>query len=224
MKKNLLILLIGLIVGITGTVIASNYLASEITYNDTTVENALNELYDLSNAAIYTGSTNITPTESEQILNTNGKRLSDNITIGAIPNTYKNLSTETTATSTDILSGKTAYDNLGNLITGGISTDCVRGTYKKPTNSQLNINFGLPYTKFVLSFHENASNRDVVYYYNKNLNSKAFCLQYFYNNTSDNSVGLSNTIILSEQGVSSNFVSTGTALKNALTIDYIACK
>jgi hypothetical protein len=151
MKKNLLILLIGLIVGITSTVIASNYLASEITYNDTTVENALNELYDLSNAAIYTGSTNITPTESEQILNTNGKRLSDNITIGAIPNTYKNLSTETTATSTDILSGKTAYDSLGNLITGGISTDCVSGNYKKPANSQLNINFGLPYTKFVLS-------------------------------------------------------------------------
>ena len=46
MKKTILTILITAIICIKGTVIASNYLASEITYNDTTVENALNELYD----------------------------------------------------------------------------------------------------------------------------------------------------------------------------------
>ena len=43
--------------------------------------------------------------------------------------TFKNLTTTTTATSNDLLSGKTAYDNLGNLITGNISTDCVSGSF-----------------------------------------------------------------------------------------------
>ena len=44
--------------------------------------------------------------------------------------TYKNLTTETTAQAGDITSGKTAYDNLGNLITGTLSTNgnCVFGT------------------------------------------------------------------------------------------------
>ena len=45
MKKYILTILITAIVCITGTVIASNYLASEVVYNDTTVESALNELY-----------------------------------------------------------------------------------------------------------------------------------------------------------------------------------
>ena len=90
MKKYILTILITAIICITGTVIASNYLASEIVYNDTTVENALNDLY-------------------------------------TVHETYKNLTTETTADAGDILSGKTAYDNLGNLITGSISTDCVMG-------------------------------------------------------------------------------------------------
>ena len=48
-KKVILASIIGLVVGITGTVIASNYLASEIVYNDTTVESALNELYTTTN-------------------------------------------------------------------------------------------------------------------------------------------------------------------------------
>ena len=49
MKKYILTILITAIVCITGTVIASNYLASEVVYNDTTVENALNELYTTTN-------------------------------------------------------------------------------------------------------------------------------------------------------------------------------
>ena len=52
MKKNILLVLIGLVFGVAGTVIASNYLASDVVYNDTTVENALNELYDTQTTTI----------------------------------------------------------------------------------------------------------------------------------------------------------------------------
>lgn len=82
--KNNIKILIGIIIGIiiSGTIVyASGILASQINYNNTTVDQALNSLY-----------TTVT--------------------------TYKNLTTETTAVNTDIAEGKTAYDNLGNLITG----------------------------------------------------------------------------------------------------------
>lgn len=49
--------------------------------------------------------------------------------------TYKNLSVSTTAKAEDIISGKTAYDNLGNLITGNISADCVSSSFATDSES-----------------------------------------------------------------------------------------
>lgn len=52
MKKNILLVLIGIVIGITSTVLASNYLASEVVYNDTTVDSALDELYTRTDTTI----------------------------------------------------------------------------------------------------------------------------------------------------------------------------
>lgn len=62
MKKTILTILITAIVCITGTVIASNYLASEIVYNDTTVDQALDELYSVHETyKNLTSDTTVTP-------------------------------------------------------------------------------------------------------------------------------------------------------------------
>ena len=114
MKKTILTVLITAIICITGTVIASNYLASEVVYNDTTVENALNELY-------------------------------------TVHETYKNLTSETTASSNDILNGKTAYNSSGELITGSndgsinIGTPIInsyQGTIKNNNSTSINLTKG----------------------------------------------------------------------------------
>lgn len=41
--------------------------------------------------------------------------------------TYKNLTSTTTATAADIVSGKTAYDNSGNLLEGTYVDNCISG-------------------------------------------------------------------------------------------------
>ena len=174
MKKNILLVLIGLVFGVAGTVIASNYLASDVVYNDTTVENALNELYDRSNASVYTGSLNITPTENEQTISSNGKRFTSDITIGAIPNTYKNLTSNTTVDATKLLDGVTAYNNLGELVTGNINTNCVYGTF---VCTSCTTSTGQKIANFkadnILIYNKNSSNW-FMYYYNKAYNSNEF--------------------------------------------------
>ena len=77
----------------------------------------------------YNGTTNVTPTTSSQTIETGSKYVGSNITVGAIPSLYKNLSTTTTALASDLLSGKTAYNSSGELITGNISNNCVSGSF-----------------------------------------------------------------------------------------------
>ena len=91
-KNPILTFIIGAILfsGIAG-VTAYTIAASEIEYNGSSVESALNNLYDKA---------------------TN----------------YKKLDTQTSASTNDIVSGKTAYDNLGNLISGTYSDNCVMGS------------------------------------------------------------------------------------------------
>ena len=85
MKKTILTVLIGLIVGIAGTVIASNYLASEIVYNDTTVEDALNELYTVHET--YKNLTTDTTVASDKLLdgitayNKNGELITGSLNV-----------------------------------------------------------------------------------------------------------------------------------------------
>lgn len=141
MKSKLKIILgtiVGILIGTSVTVYAYNYQAKDIIFTPTdkswevdNVEEALDEIYKKSKYEEYTGSITIKPSDLKQTLSTKDRFLKDNIVIESIPNDYKKLSTQTTATSSHILSGKTAYDNNGNLITGNVLVDnCVTGSFK----------------------------------------------------------------------------------------------
>ena len=99
-----------------------------------------------------------------------------NITIHPIPSTYKRLDTTTTATSSDIVSGKTAYDNSGNLITG-TSINTTFTTYLIADNSSSGAsaiqlkNSG--FTKFKYTSYQNAtSNTSEVYAMDSSFSNK----------------------------------------------------
>ena len=106
MKKNIFLVLLGLIVGITGTVIASNYLASQIVYNDTTVDQALNELYTVHET--YKNLTTDTTVTPETLLNgitaynKNGELVTGNST-NCISNTFVMQSSCTTSNGCKLL-------------------------------------------------------------------------------------------------------------------------
>ena len=129
-KSNIFSFLLGAVIfsGITG-VTAYTILASDVGFtpknNSWKVDNLSDAIDDLYAKAkpTYTGTTTFTPTTSNQVIATGNKILTSDITINAIPSTYKNLTTTTTATANDLLSGKTAYDNLGNLITGNYNNN-----------------------------------------------------------------------------------------------------
>lgn len=108
-------------------VFANNLLASEIDYNDTTVDQALDTLYTKTKPD-YTGETTFTPSSETQTIQTQNKILRNNITIEAVPSTYKNLITLTNElTANDLVSGKQAYNSNGEVITGSLNSNCVSG-------------------------------------------------------------------------------------------------
>ena len=93
LKSRLFVAIITAIICITGTAYAATQiLAGDIKYKNSTVESALDDLYTTA---------------------------SD----------YVKLDNETTVSTANLLNGITAYDNLGNLITGTVTTDCVRGSF-----------------------------------------------------------------------------------------------
>ena len=99
-------------------VLADNLNASEVNYNDTTVEEALDTLYERSTYTEYTGPTTVIPSTSVQTLQTKNKLLKGIITIDAIPSTFKDLSTASDFEASDLLSGKKAYNSNGVLVEG----------------------------------------------------------------------------------------------------------
>ena len=217
MKKTILTILITAIICITGTVIASNYLASEIAYKDTTVENALNDLYARSNANEYHVSSNsIIPTETEQVLETSGKRLDGNLTIGAIPDLYKKLNNHTTVDETKLLNGVTAYNEYGEFITGNISTDCVKGTYQHVANSQINIT--TPFKATMLLMYLRWS--DKVYYIHTDDNGKLLQYRGDIGDTGDTTSDYE----ITSTYVKSKFSTTSTKYTQAYTVIYMYCK
>ena len=103
--------------------------ADKIEYSaNISVKDKIDDLYTKVKPA-YTGSTTVTPSTSMQTLNTNNKLLNSNIIIDAIPSTYHNLAQSTTVSPDNLLFGKTAYDSLGNLITGTAHLNCISGSF-----------------------------------------------------------------------------------------------
>ena len=117
-KSKIFSLLLGIIVSAGIYVTAATIMANRITYNDGTVKTALDTLYQRAGIEKYTGPFTFEADPNQDItIQTAGKLIKGNLS-ATIPSQYKDLSTTTTATAEDILLGKTAYDNNGELITG----------------------------------------------------------------------------------------------------------
>ena len=179
-KSNIFSFLLGALIfsGITG-VVAATMLANDVSYSpkDTTlkvdnVKDAIDDLYTKAKPE-YTGITTVTPTTSSQLLSTNNKILKSNITIEAIPSTYKNLTTTTTVNSGTVLNGYKAYTSDGTLITGTLSTDCFKSIYHHNANSQVNIPLSFTPTMFYIS--HNMPNGDTIsLFYNGNIENDVY--------------------------------------------------
>jgi hypothetical protein len=166
---------IGMIIMAGIVVVADNLSASEVDYKETNVESALDTLYQRSTYTEYDGNTTITPSSTSQTLPTNNKLLKSDITIDAIPSTFMELAQTTTVTADKLLSGETAYNNLGELITGSMTNGCVNGSFVCTTcttsSGQLIVNFNPSVFVLYTNVQENGNSIDVTYYYNRSINS-----------------------------------------------------
>ena len=185
MKKNMLLIILIIVISVTTTAIASNYLASQITYNDTTVDQALNELY-------------------------------------TVHESYKNLTSDTTVTPESLLNGITAYNKNGELVTGNINTDCVSGTYLKPTNTYINIPLRFNPTRFYVDFviPSNGNNHRIVYNTSFGTTSYDYIIKNNgeYQSTQENIVTISNNKLVDVTGT------TTARYSESFNIYYTACK
>ena len=119
MKKGYIVsFILGAIIFSGVTVLATNAInANEVTYKNTTLDSALDTLYERSTYTEYAGSVNIT--------------------INPIPPTYKELNTLTNElTSSDLLSGKQAYKADGTIVNGNVSTFTPASSYTPTTSAQ----------------------------------------------------------------------------------------
>ena len=221
LKNPLFTFILGVIITSGIVYAATKIQATEIEYApNITVKDKIDDLYTKVKPE-YTGSTEITPTTSNQVLNTNNKILKSNITVNKIPSTYKNLTTATTVTENDLLNGKTAYDNLGNLITGNISTDCVSGTH---VWTQSDTNNGFVVTNYVPKyFAVTATNNNIryIWYYNQNVNSNAF---YSINSSQDATLGTITFSSTSSFRINNSLTLKWSASWAGKTLYYMVCK
>ena len=228
-KSNIFSFLLGAVIfsGITG-VTAYTILASDVGFtpknNSWKVDNLSDAIDDLYAKAkpTYTGTTTFTPTTSNQVIATGNKILTSDITINAIPSTYKNLTTTTTATANDLLSGKTAYDNLGNLITGNLSNGCI---VNRVTCSSCNTTSGQELadfwpSQFAIYGVDASSNAKMVWYYNDNIAADKVFVFF----QSSNMETLDSTIINASYKLNNKLVIRGWNGWQNRTLDYMACK
>ena len=223
-KNPTLMFILGAVIfsGITA-VVANTISASSITYKETTVEAAIDNLYTKAKPD-YTGATTFTPSSTTQTIRTNNKILKSNITINPIPSNYQILNGTANINADKILSGYSAFDNNGSLVTGTASiTDCISGTYTKPANSQANIVFGFTATKAQISFYNPGNpggNRLIIL--DSNINNH-YLISYSNGNPTISNVG--NTIqVLNSTGFTTNYDTNGTTYKSAVDYHYMACK
>ena len=128
-KSRVFLIIICAIVFTSIGVIAANTIeATNIAYKNTTVEEAIDDLYTKAKPD-YTGTTTFTPSNETQTVLTQNKILRNDITINPIPSSFKELTTPTTVEDIYLLAGKTAYDNNGNLVLGTRVENCITGTF-----------------------------------------------------------------------------------------------
>ena len=194
---------------LTNELTASDLLSGKQAYKaDGTVVNG--------SISTFTPSASYTPTTTVQTLSTNDKYMNGNITIGAIPSNYKELSTATTVTANKLLSGETAYDNNGNLITGNINTDCVSGTYNHEVNTQWNIYLGFSPSRYMLTFDTGTGLNSAIY---DVISNKIYIVRYYNDSTIE-----WNWLSIHNNAITSNFATTAGTYVRAFSISYMACK
>ena len=113
MKKSIMGFILGSIIFSRITSVAAySILAKGISYTPSNTNWEVDDMSDVLDALYtninpkYTGVTEVTPSQSSQTLNTKDKALTKNITINPIPSTYKNLTSATTVSVSDIVSDK----------------------------------------------------------------------------------------------------------------------
>ena len=194
-KNPLLTFFLGVILS-GGIVYAATISAKDVTYTPKdinwkvdNVNDAIDGLYTRAMNGTYdeySGNTTYTPNNNTQTIYTNNKLLKSNITINPIPNTYKNLTQNTTAVANNILSGYTAYNNLGELITGNLATDCVRF---KHILTQSDSNNGFYASNFKPNYYviyaNSSVNNKFIWYYNSDISTTSF----YSARITDNNVG-----------------------------------
>ena len=135
-KNNLLGFILGAII-FSGIGAYAEYIisADKVEYApNISIKDKVDDLYTKVKPS-YTGATSITPSTTTQTLQTNNKLLNSDITIDPIPATYKQLSSTTSVSEANLLSGITAYNSDGQLITGEASiTDCISGSFTCDSN------------------------------------------------------------------------------------------
>ena len=218
-SKIFLFILTAIIFTGIGVFAATTVSSHDITYKNTTVEDAIDDLYSKAKPE-YSGTTTITPTTAEQVLSTNNKILKNDITINPIPSSYKNISDTTITTAADISSGLVAYKADGTRIIGTGTNDCVSGTYTKPANSNVNLSFGFNATRAQVYFNNPNGNGNMVVFYDSNLDESYVIM--FTNNTP--SIGTSAAHTLNSNGLTTNYDTNGTTYKSTINYYYMACK
>ena len=136
--------------------------------------------------------------------------------------TYKKLDTITTANASDILNGKTAYNNLGNLITGNLSNGCI---VNRVTCSSCNTTSGQELadfwpSQFAIYGVDASSNAKMVWYYNDNIAADKVFVFF----QSSNMETLDSTIINASYKLNNKLVIRGWNGWQNRTLDYMACK
>lgn len=221
-KNPTLMFILGAVIfsGITA-VVANTISASSITYKETTVEAAIDNLYTKAKPD-YTGATTFTPSSTTQTIRTNNKILKSNITINPIPSNYQILNGTANINADKILSGYSAFDNNGNLISGNLSTDCVSGSHvwtQTDTDNGLSLANFTP-KKFVVTTINKEINSRYVWYYNESVSSTNF-YSIIINTSTITTKAFENT---SSFVINNEFKLTFGSTWNGQTIDYMVCK
>ena len=223
-QNRIFIFLLGMIISGT-TVYAISISADQIEYSTgITVKDKIDDLYTKVKPT-YSGSTNITPTTSSQILNTNNKILNSNITINAIPSQYKNISDTTITSTSDILSGMIAYSADGTKLTG-TRNECVSGSFvwkdSYSTDGYQISTFNPKY--FALTGINKETDNRRIYYYNYYINSSDFySIKLENNGTNKKAIEINplGTNFIIENGFTIKFTA---ASWTGQTIYYMVCK
>lgn len=192
MKKNILCFILGMIVaGGVAGVVAYSYNAKDVGY---------------------------TPNDNTWNVSSTKQALDD---LYVKSKNVPNLSTQTTATAADILRGKTAYNSLGNLITGTATVECITGSFKITsainTSSGIDIETDFTPSRFFISYFGYAQDATDIYIGDYNP-SKFY--EYYYDKSSGNAYDLSSYYNINGKLNVHNFIAPG----NNATAYYMACK